>query len=192
MSCVFLLHGLGSHAWTLWPLRETLRAYGYANSHCIEYPVDTLDFDGMLDSVDGEMQKRTSKENPVILIGQSMGGLVANNMHTKGWKVQFAVYIGSPMHGARLLTQLESILPTWVRNALFKKPYGILMNKQREAEPPHPYHTFSMGWFWTHFDGCVYLDEATLDTKHHTHLPWADHRTIFANPRLWLAVVNTL
>lgn len=189
---VFLLHGLGSHAWTLWPLMATLKSYGYAHCHCIEYPVDKLDFEGMLDYVDAEMQKYASKNESVILIGQSMGGLVSNNMHTRGWNVRFAIYIGSPLHGARLLTQLEGVLPTWVRNALFKKPYGILMSKDRESHPPHPYHTFSMGWFWTCFDGCVYRDEATLDERHHTHLAWADHRTVFANPRLWHAVVSKL
>ena len=41
-----------------------------------------------------------------------------------------------------------------------------------------------MGWFYTGFDGCVYIDEAYFSEKHHTYLPFADHRTIFANPRL--------
>lgn len=189
---VFLLHGLGSHAWTLWPLAASLRSRGYTNCHCIEYPVDRLDLEGMVDHVDGEMQKHADVRKPVILIGQSMGGVVANRMHTRGWKVRKAVYIGSPLHGARLLTQLERLLPTWIRNALYKKPYGILMAKEREQPPPHAYHTFSMGWLWTAFDGCVYTDEATLDPKHHTHLPWADHRTVFANPRLWCAVGGVL
>ena len=190
---VFLIHGLGSHAWSLWPLQTYLNHEGYINCYCIEYPVDQMiDLEEMLDFVDVEMQKCAKKKRSVILIGQSMGGVVSNRLHTKGWKIRMAIYIGSPLHGARLLNQLDRRLPIWVRNELFKKPYEILMSKTREVEPPHPYRTISMGWFWTHFDGCVYVDETILNMRHHTHLQWADHRTVFLNPRLWCVVAEQL
>ena len=119
-------------------------------------------------------------------------GVVANNIHKKGWKVLYAVYIGSPLHGARLLNQLEKIVPTNIRDALYKKPYGILQKCTRASEPDHDYNTISMGWFNTEFDGCVYKDEVVLNEDKHVHLCWADHRTIFANPRLWTLVGNLL
>ena len=49
-----------------------------------------------------------------------------------------------------------------------------------------------MGWLWTHFDGCVYIHEAHFEKEFHTHLIWADHRTIFANPRLWWNIKNII
>jgi hypothetical protein len=191
---IFLLHGLGSHTITFLPMELYLNSIGYENTYKLSYPVDDYDtVDGSVDYVDKEMEKYACKDkDEVILIGQSMGGVVANNIHKKGWKVLYAVYIGSPLHGARLLNQLEKIVPTNIRDALYKKPYGILQKCTRASEPDHDYNTISMGWFNTEFDGCVYKDEVVLNEDKHVHLCWADHRTIFANPRLWTLVGNLL
>ena len=51
-------------------------------------------------------------------------------------------------------------------------------------EPNCSYHCITMSWPCLSFDGCVHVDEAIISKKHHTHLKIADHRTIFANPRL--------
>jgi len=187
---VFLLHGLGGHAVSLLPLELFLNYMGYKNTHKISYPVDYYDtVEESIDYVDKEMSKLVDKEKEhVILIGQSMGGIIINNLHKKGWFVQKSICIGSPLHGANLLNQLEAVLPTTIKNIITKKPYEILKNKEKEEEPPHNYHTISMGWFNSDFDGCVYKEETILNNDNHTHLSWADHRTIFANPRLWLLV----
>jgi len=187
---VFLLHGLGATPITLWPLEKYLnKVTGFKNTHKIYHPsIDTSSFDESLDHVDKEIQKHANKDQEIMLIGQSMGGVIANSLHKRGWNIKYAVYIGSPLHGARLITKLESTLPTKVITVLYKKPYDFLKNKNKEEEPLHNYHTISMGWFCTTFDGCVYSDETMLDESKHTHLSWADHRTIFVNPRLWSLV----
>ncbi len=190
---VFLLHGLGATPLSLKPLEMYLRWAGFENVHRISYPVNDVDFEESLRCVDAEMQKIADKSaEEVVLVGQSMGGVVANSMHKLGWKIGMAVYIGSPLHGARVLEQMEDVLPTPVMNFLHKKPYDFLKDKSPEEEPPHPYRTIGMSWPFCDFDGCVYRDEATLNEKHHTHLAWADHRTVFANPRLWTAVARLL
>lgn len=196
-STVFLLHGLGPAritGWSLVPLQLYLTwVLGLKRVHIIRYPVNTMEVNEMVDFVDAEMRKHCSvRDDEVILIGQSMGGVVANRMHTKGWRVEKSVYIGSPLHGARLLNGLDAWLPAAVRDFMFKKSYGFLMDKEREEPPPHPYHTISMAWPGTSFDGCVFRDEATLEEVNHMHLPWADHRTVFLNPRLWYHVGNML
>ncbi len=192
-TVIFLLHGLGCKPITLYPLEKYLNFKGYNRTHRLAYPVDRMSLAESIHYVDTEMQKHADKKKEqVILIGQSMGGRVANNLHKKGWRVKCALYIGSPLHGANLLNQLEAILPTRIRNWLYKKPYDDLKKVSKENAPPHPYHTFSMGWLHTHFDGCVYKNEAMLDAQHHTHLGWSDHRTIFLNPRLWFCVHNFL
>lgn len=188
LTPIFLLHGLGAHTYTLAPLEWYLNHQGFSNTHKISYPVDTMDFDGSLDYVDRELLKIVDKDQEIVLIGQSMGGVISNNLHRKGWKIKNAVYIGSPLHGANLLNQLEAILPRCIRNALYKLPYDYLKTKARDSEPPHPYQTVTMGWAYSKFDGCVYQNEAILDPDRNTHLAWADHRTIFANPRLWILV----
>ena len=193
---VILLHGLAPEFMagaTLWPLEMYLRTVcGFENTHRVRYTTDNVEFDAMLDAVDEKIAEITNRKTPIIVIGRSMGGLIANSLHTKGWNISYAIYIGAPLHGASLLNKLEGTLPTVVRNALYKVPYQHLMTKGRDPEPPHDYHTISMAWPLTEFDGCVFKNEATLDEKNHTHLAWADHRTVFLNPRLWWHVGNKL
>jgi len=195
---IFLLHGLGAHPITLLPLELWLNYMGYVNTHKISYPVDTLSFEDCLAFVDDAMMMHVAdkSKDEVVLIGQSMGGVVANSMHRKGWRVKTAIYIGSPLHGANLLTQMKGILPQMVTNFFMKRPYEFLMSEDMYNEyavaPNHPYHTVSMGWGWSEFDGCVYKNETLFDAKNHTHLQWADHRTIFMNPRLWTLVHRLL
>lgn len=132
------------------------------------------------------------RNKPIIVIGQSMGGVIANSLHKKQWDITIAIYIGSPLHGARLLNHLDSNLPTVIRDWFYKSGYDHLLTKEQEPAPPHPYHTISMAWPFTDFDGCVYKDEATIEEDKHTHLGWADHRTVFLNPRLWWCVGEIL
>lgn len=190
-SHIFLLHGLGAHTITLLPLELALNYMGWYNTHKISYPVDHFSFEHSVDYVYHEITK-VVKDEPVILIGQSMGGVVANALHERGIQVRHAIYIGSPLHGANLLNQLERILPTSIRDFFYKRPYDFLKSKDRALEPPHSYNTISMGWTWSTFDGCVYRNEATLDNSKNHHLAWMDHRTGFANPRLWKKVIDIL
>lgn len=186
-----LLHGLGCHPITLKPVEFYLRYHlGVQEIHNLYYPADKLTFDESLNYVDEEMSKviKGDKANtPIVVIGQSMGGVIANNLHKKGWNIKKGIYIGSPLHGAKILNHPLSGL------FLTDKPlYHFLKHKDREKEPPHDYHTISMGWFCSNFDGCVYRDETTLDESKHTHLPWADHRTVFVNPRLFMHIGHIL
>jgi hypothetical protein len=198
---LFLLHGLGSHPITLFPLKIYLMYIkGFTNVHNIEYSVDNVDINDSINDANEKMARLCNKEiNEIIIIGQSMGGVIASKLHTKGWKIKKIITIGSPLHGARILNQLNSALPSWISNFLRRNSYTYLMTKEKEKEPPHDYHTISMSWPFTDFDGCVYKDEAmftkdeAMFTKEkHTHLKWADHRTIFTNPRLWITVGNLI
>ena len=177
---------------SLVPLRLYLVHVLGLKVHIIQYPVNTMEVDEMVDYVDNKMLEICDRGTDVAVVGQSMGGIVANRLHAKGWNISKGVYIGSPMHGASMLNWLDALLPTTVRDALYKKPYGFLMAKGKDQMPPHPVHTISMAWPGTDFDGCVWRSEATMDPEHHTHLAWADHRTVFANPRLWCNVGRAL
>lgn len=182
---IILLHGLGSHAWSLYPMKAYLRYCGYTTVHTVVYPASDLSITDSVDYVDTELLNLLyTRDKEVVLIGQSMGGVIANNLHTRGWDVHMAVYIGSPLHGANFLHTLNRVLPNWVKRRLKRHAHDVLMNKGREQEPPHDYHTISMGWFGSDFDGCVYRDETVLSEEKHTHFRWNDHRVVFFNPRL--------
>jgi pimeloyl-ACP methyl ester carboxylesterase len=190
---VFLLHGLGSHPLTFWPMRLHLEHSGYSRVHALGYTVDTVPLEDAVQEVSAQMMKICgSQREPVFVVGQSMGGLVANRLHNHGWQVARAVCIASPLHGARLLGTLHSWLPACVWNALDKEAYQTLRAKGREPAPPHPVSTISFGWGWSDFDGCVFADEVVMRQDHHHHLAWADHRIGFVDPRLWRLVTADL
>ena len=101
---IFLLHGLGSHPITMYPLERHLNHQGYTNTYSVSYNPNREDIEEAVTEVDQIMMKMADKEcDEIILIGQSMGGVVANRLHRRGWKVKKAIYIGSPLHGARMV-----------------------------------------------------------------------------------------
>ena len=207
---IILLHGLGGligNSFTrlsLYPLKKYLVFKGYNNVHIISYPADELTIEKSVEFVSNEISNITTKEKDIIIIGQSMGGVIAFNMHTMGWKICLTISIASPLHGARLITQVENSIKNnlceSVSEYITKKIKGQghidLQNKstfnKKQLEPPHKYKTISLGWFNSEFDGCVYKDEAVIEEEQNLHLAWADHRTIFLNPRLWYHVHNII
>ena len=205
-TTIILLHGLGGllgpqyAKLTLYPLKSYIEHHKYTNVHIITYPSDDLTIVQSIEYVSNEISKLADKEKEIIIIGQSMGGVIAFNMHSAGWKIRLSISIGSPLHGARLITQIEDSLRGNLREQdfsyLLQKIKGLghieLQKKKRQLQPPHRYKTITMGWFNSNFDGCVYKDEAIIDPIHNAHLSWSDHRTIFINPRLWYVVHNII
>jgi esterase/lipase len=203
---IILLHGLcgliGNKftRLSLYPLKKYLEFNGYNNVHIISYPSNELTINKSVEFVSNEISNIANKEQKIIIIGQSMGGVIALNMHTMGWNIILSISIGSPLHGARLITQIENYIKNnlyetfskYIIRMIKKQGHTELQNKKIQNPPPHKYKTISLGWFNYEFDGCVYKDEAVIDEKHNLHLPWADHRTIFINPRLWFHVHNII
>ena len=153
---VFLLHGLGSRPITLWPLKKFLEWKGVENIHDLWYSVDKMEFEETLDYVDKEMEAHADKENDtVVLIGQSMGGLVANNMWKKGWNITKSVTIGSPLHGARLIDQVERLYPlvsTVGYTRLYtKRSHTISYDLSNQINPP-PLPILVLQWL-----GCLLI-----------------------------------
>jgi pimeloyl-ACP methyl ester carboxylesterase len=175
-------------------IRAWLKFKGFQHVHNLRYNVEHQTVDESVKQVDVLMQQHADKENqdPVAIIGQSMGGVVAMRMHKEGWNVAACVTVASPLHGANLLNQLEYWLPECIKSRLRKIPHEFLKSKEKQHAPTHPYRTISAGWLWSDFDGCVYKSEAVIDPMRNTHLSCADHRSVFANPRLWHHVHKSL
>ena len=190
---IIMIHGISSGPITFFPLKTYLKNCGYQKLHCISYPVDTLSFNDSLDHVNKEIEKIIpSKKQEIILIGQSFGGNISNNLHKFGWNIQNAIYICSPLNGARIINNVGYYIPGIVSNLINKKAFDYLKDKEKEDKPPHKFHTISFGWFGGTFDGCVYEDEAKLSEENHTHISWTDHRTGFIDHRLFDIVNNIL
>ena len=197
---VFLLHGLGAHPIVMVPLQLFLHQNGFPRALPIKYNVNTNDINTSVASASaamlGALKARTPQEAcntwDVFAVGHSWGGLVCNRLHMFGWTIQGAVYVASPLHGARILSSISFFLPQVLHDMLARPAYTPLQVKEREKEPPHPYRTISCGYAKTSFDGAVFRDEAMLHPKFHTHLDWEDHSLILAKPRMWRVVAAQL
>lgn len=197
---IFLIHGLHANkrrAFSMILLQKYLNYHNF-QSKIIIYPSEELSVRESVDYVSNEIHRYAHIESDeIILIGQSLGGVIAHELSLLGeWKVRFSIYIGSPLNGAHLVSRLEEGLPEIISDYLRSPPLEFLRDRsKRESKvipPTHDYRTISMGWAWSNFDRCVYRNEATIEEKKHVHLSWADHGTIFFNPRLWILVKNML
>ena len=201
---IFLIHGIGSNTLSFLPLKMYLKQYGFKNVHSIGYPVNDSEFEESLKYVndkiveilgndnDNYIGSNNNEEKEIVVIGQSFGGNISNNLHKMGRNVIKSICICSPLHGAKIVRILENKIPKFVINLLKNKPLGYLKDKDSDKKPPHDFHTISFGWFNSDFDGCVYKEETILDPDKHTHITWCDHRTGFLDLRLFKEVFKIL
>lgn len=191
---IILLHGLRSLPLTMTPLQQFLKIKGkFENIHNIRYRVNDVTFDESINMLDTKLSKLIDKDNDrPIIVGQSMGGVMGNNLHKYGWNIAKSITIGSPLHGARILNMLDNNLPQYIKDMFFIEPYFYLMNKDSDKIPPHPYHCITMSLPFSNFDGCVFVDEAKFEDQHHTHLNNAHHITVFGNPKLFNIVLREI
>lgn len=185
---VFLIHGLGASQYTMSGLEKYLKYY-YNQIWYLKYPSTTHQFSMCMDYIVGQLQELLgdNQQQEIIIIGQSMGGVFGCFL-SEMFNVKHLITIGSPLKGARIIKFLRHI--PIIYKILYKPMYDYLVDliENPLKEPKCNYHCISMSWPFTTFDGCVFVDEAKFDDNNHTHLNYADHRTIFANPRLWYCV----
>lgn len=180
---IVLIHGLGANPLTLWPLKVYL-AFKFPKARILVPSYDTKGIASTQELVERVSQALdVDKTTPLHVVGQSLGGIAAMNLHTQGWNIVKAVTVGSPLHGASILNKL----PMFDRGT-----YTYLRTKSKQAPPPHAYHTISMGILNSDFDSCVYKHETKLVEQHHSHEPWLEHRFGFLHPRLWKRIAQVI
>jgi hypothetical protein len=189
---IVLIHGLGAGPYSLYLLKKYLQN-SFPNTLIVVPKYDTSNITStkiLLDRADIELSKYISKESPIIIIGQSMGGIVAMNIYEKKWNVLHAISVGSPLHGSRLLLRLRKFIPMF-NNGTFKY-LGDKCNvvdddnsNEKQSIPPHSYKTISCSLFNSKFDRCVFADETTLEPEYHIHLNYLDHVFCWFHPKLF-------
>jgi pimeloyl-ACP methyl ester carboxylesterase len=197
---IVLLHGAGGHRWNMLPIKYFLSGKGYT-CHNISY-----EHNGSLEQCIESVSRQLAHtirlfETPLIIIGQSLGGLIGSQLHKHGWNIQQLIAIASPLHGARFIGEVEQKVKRCLNNTaekllrklLMREVYYDLRDRAQGvgelSEPPHNYHTISTAWGNSDFDGCVYRDETIITPENHTHIPWSDHRVILLSCRL-LSVIH--
>lgn len=192
---IFLIHGTGGYTWSFWPIITMLKLSGWTDITNISYNSTTQSLDDCIFEVADVIkteQSRYPTDTKTVIIGQSLGGVIAMQMYTQT-RVDFVISIVAPLRGARILNFAESHLPMWIQHKFRRPVYDDLMQLVQIPlrDPPHDYRTISANWPMTNFDGCVFIDETMLNKNKHYDLTFADHRLIFAGIRLPL-LVNSL
>ena len=189
---LFLIHGLGGRPISMFPL-EWFLGQTYTNIHRISYPSKSVDLKTAIEHVNDAMHTIIEDQQncDIVVIGQSLGGLICHGLHKYDWNIILSITIGSPHHGSMLLQVVERSIPTRVADFLRLPVYADLLERLDAPleVPPHPYHTISTSFFpLTTFDGQVFSSETALVEEHHHHIPYNNHWTICVDPRMFFLV----
>jgi pimeloyl-ACP methyl ester carboxylesterase len=194
---IVLIHGNGTSSIAVYPLKKYLEKC-FPNAQIITPTYDTkniINTDMLLDRVDTELLKyNLDKHNPIIVVGQSLGGIAAMNLDKKGWNIHRAVAVCSPLNGARFIGQLRT--NKWVKfiatKILANSTYTYMLKKEKQQIPLFSYRTISFGLFNKKFDGSVYVDESMLEEKYHKHEPHFHHIAAWFTVRLFKSIYKSI
>ena len=198
ISCdtpIVILHGLGNRAWTLTGLELYLTWHGYTDVYRPQYNADQTPEKAIVE-VSGLLLRHFKGDHhrPIVVIGNSMGGVVAFALHACGWKIELAIAVNSPLNGSTLLRDLDAVLPKWLMDVCGGNSPTCMELKRRiwNGIPPHPYKTIGMALPFMNSDGLVYSKDATIEPEHHRALGWGSHHTVVADPRVYLEILRIL
>lgn len=182
---IILLHGADGRSWGLKPIKKTLEEK-YVNVYIINYNNNGT-LDQCIDDADKQIQNIVDKNQEIVIIGQSLGGVIGSKLHAFGWNICLLIAIASPLKGARFINTLNSKLSTIYTRFFRRVVYDDLgANVYKEfVRPPHPIYTISTSLpFFSNFDICVFVDETKVDDDTHYHIPYSHHALVLYSSRL--------
>jgi len=186
---IVVLHGLGERVWTMSLFLAYLGSCGFDNVIAPHWPANSCVLDECLDSIDISLQQHINKSTPIVVIGNSMGGVMAMHLHSRGWTIKKAIAVAAPLNGAGMFRLLEDNLPSSLFNVFYQPGYAYLRRTDKLAEPPHPYCTVSFG---PGFDGNVFESDTILNAKNHTGFFLGTHFSLVMDPMVWQWIVKEI
>lgn len=209
---IILLHGLGQDSITLglknsislMAVKSSLYMKGYKNIYNPYY--NTLgNLETSIKMADKAISEYVSKEDEIIVIGHSLGGIIALKLRENGWKLKYVITIASPLQGTVMISYVQNNLPNqleWMEKnipyitTMLKTPIWddlIQLKKNPIAKPEHPVTTISTSLANTSFDGRVAISDTKLDgNDDHYHFNWSEHTAILADIRLLIKLGELL
>lgn len=185
---VFVLHGLGERTWTMGLFVSALNIWRWDNVYTPHWPANTCLLDDCLDALDLEMQRYANKSEPIFVIGNSMGGVMAYHLHTRNWNIIASYSIASPIKGSELYRTLKEYLPSNVFE-YFRQPGHLYLERtDQPPEPPHPWHIIGYNFFFG-FDGNVFLSD--MPEKNRTVII-GTHYSLSMDPVSWSYISHSM
>lgn len=200
---VVLLHGLGERTWTLGAFEWYMQLTGIITVHKPYWPANScLMPDECLPLLSAEMKRTLDPSNPIVVVGNSMGGVAAYYLPAYGWNVDKAFYVGAPLHGSKLLrdslewfsnSSLERAGNWLAHQAVGKGPFEYLASYHDLYPPRHSYWTISpILPFSRDFDGHVYSSDSILEKSHSLVVPYASHFSLLYECRIWNMILGRI
>jgi pimeloyl-ACP methyl ester carboxylesterase len=178
---VFILHGLGERTWTLSLFVWYLKLNNWPRVYTPHWPANTCLLEDCLDALDREMQTYANKSEPIMVIGNSMGGVMAYHLHTRDWNILVSVSVASPIKGSKLYKDLKSNLPSVIFNYFHQPGHLYLERTEQPPAPPHPWFTLGL-YFGREFDLHVFLSD--MPSVNRTKM-WGTHFSLIYDPFVW-------
>ena len=180
---VFLLHGLGERTWTMQLFVTFLHIRGWTNVYTPHWPANTCQLEDCLDALDKEMQLYANKSQPILVVGNSMGGVMAHHLHTRNWNILVSYSIAAPLKGAQLYRHLKKILPTMIFDFFHQPGHDYLERTEAPPNPPHTWYTVSFNTLYD-FDGQVHLLDTLIYKRQHITMT-GFHFSLALDPAVW-------
>lgn len=185
---VVLLHGLFQNRSCLFWLQYRLRAAGYQHIISINTP-PWRDLETLTESLTKTVDELriTLKVEKVILIGHSMGGIIARNyVQNRGGAayVHGMITLGSPHHGSKLAPfALSPMGKTLLPSSAFLRQFNsVTWPKETQAVS-----------IYTRYDNIVLPAESgKMDGAQSIELDGMGHTSLLFHPRSLQAVLNAL
>lgn len=200
---VVLLHGLGERTWTLDFFAAYIRMDGLIKVHTPNWPANSCRMpDECLPLLSKEMKRTLDPAQPIVVVGNSMGGVAAYYLPEYGWNVDKAFYVAAPLHGSLLLREtLERTANTsweaagsWLaRHSVGAGPFKYLSRYWDLYPPWHSYWTVSpvLPGF-DEFDGHVFRSDTVLEESHALTVYQGSHFSLLYDCRLWNMILGRI
>lgn len=179
---LFILPGAGNASYKSFLLKKFLKNKGFDVKY-IYYPSTKLNLNQLTKFVNNEIKECGGD---VVLIGHSIGGVVAMNIHNNN--IIHRITIASPLKGALFSKQMKYITPDIIYRNL---PITIQESPNYFINPiNNRYTTISTGG--DVFDGTIYKKETILNPMKHHHIPFNHHKLILYDYRLFKKIFEIL
>ncbi|PLX79397.1 MAG: hypothetical protein C0616_11415 [Desulfuromonas sp.] len=185
---LIFLHGLFQNRACWWWLRFRLRCAGYSNQYSINLPF-WRDIESLSEEVAKTVdQVRHRQEvDKVILIGHSMGGILARNyIQRRGGtdRVSCCILLGTPNHGSKLVPFAVSRL---ARHLLPQSPFLLELNRN-----PFPQRVPLVNIFSWHDNLVLPPDNARLSSGREIELRSIGHAGLLFHSRTFHSITESL
>lgn len=196
---IVILHGLGERTWTMALFILWLQGHGYNNIHTPHWPANSCEMpDTCIPALVDSLQKEVGKNESIILIGNSMGGVAATFLENEGWKVETMILVAAPVHGASSMPSAEIMCYVtwqWAKGkscvgAEYEGPYKYLSNLEKRNPPNSTYWTITPS-VYQGFDGNVHREDAVFEESRNIDM-FSHHFALAMDPRMWYTVTSLI